>query len=257
MPPPPAIVQKTILVLLIFLAATKSFGQVTTNKIFAARAAAEFQRTQKIFQADANNPTSAWLFARACFDFADFSTNESRRAEVAKLGIAACQQSLVREPKSAPLHYYLAMNYGQLAQAEAPSLAAYKLVKEIEREFKAAADLDEHFDFAGPVRCLGLLYRDAPGWPISIGSKHKAREFLEHAAALAPDFPENQIDLAESFLKWHQRDEAEKSLRKLAVVWPVAQTNLIGAAWEQNWSDWQVRRAEVKAEFQKTFKRVP
>ena len=239
------------------LAATAASGQVASNKIFAARAEKEFHRAQIQFQSDAKNSTNAWQFARACFDFADFSTNDTRRAGLARLGIAASRQLLAREPKSAPGHYYLAMDFGQLAQAEAPSLAAYKLVKEIEREFKAARELDEHFDFAGPPRNLGLLYRDAPGWPISIGSKRKAREFLERAAALAPDYPENQLNLAESQLKWRLLDDAGKTLRKLDALWPSAQTNFTGEAWEQSWADWTARRKAAKAEFAKNFKRAP
>ena len=121
------------------------------------------------------------------------------------------------------------MNLGQLADAEAPSIAAYKLVKEIEREFKAAADLDEHFDYAGPARCLGLLYRDAPGWPISIGSQRKAREWLEPAVKLAPDYPENHLNLAETCLRWKERDAAERELKALDALWPKAQTNFSGA----------------------------
>jgi hypothetical protein len=70
-------------------------------------------------------------------------------------------------------------------------------------------------------RNLGLLYRDAPGWPFSIGSKRKAREWLERAAALAPDYPENQLNLAESHCAGMKPDEAEKGeLKKLDALWP-------------------------------------
>jgi hypothetical protein len=140
------------------------------------------------------------------------------------------------------------MNYGELAEAEAPSLAAYKLVHEVEREFKTAAELDEKYDFAGAPRGLGLLYRDAPIWPLSIGSKRKAHEWLDRAAALAPDFPENQLVLAETHLQWHQKDEAEKSLAKLAAIWPAAQTNLTGVDWECSWQDWTGRRTAAETE---------
>ncbi len=228
-------------------------AQGAAHPLFRARAQAEFLRTQRQFEANTNDPVAAWNFGRASFDWADFATNEVRRAELARLGIAACRQALARPPQSAPAHYYLAMNYGQLAQAEAPSLAAYKLVKEIEREFKAAADLDEKFDYAGPPRCLGLLYRDAPGWPLSLGSNRKARQWLDRAAALAPDFPENPLNLAETHLKWHQRAEAEKALKQLAAVWPVAQTNLVGVAWEKSWQEWTARRAAVQAEFARIY----
>ena len=64
------------------------------------------------------------------------------------------------------------MNLGQLARTE--YLGALTLVKQMEQEFKAAGGLDPQFDHAGPKRNLGLLYRDAPGWPVSIGNPSKS-----------------------------------------------------------------------------------
>ena len=254
--PTPIRAQGCAILLLVALAVSAS-GQVATNRAFAARAETEFLQAQKEFDLHPGEVAAAWQFGRASFDWAEFATNQTQRAALAQTGIAACRQALAREPKSAPAHYYLAMDFGQLADAEAPSIAAYKLVKEIEREFKAATELDEKFDFAGPPRCLGLLYRDAPGWPVSIGSKRKAREFLDRAVAIAPDYPENQLNLAESHLRWHQPAETEQALKKLDVLWPAAQTNLVGEAWAQSWDDWTVRRAAARAEFQKTFKHAP
>ena len=224
------------------LAAGLILADELRDKIYAARARAEFRRAQSQYQASTNDPAAAWPFARASFDLADFATNEVERAEIARQGIAACRELLARETNSAPGHYYLAMNYGQLARAEAPSLAAYRLVKQIEREFKTAADLDPTFDYAGPERCLGLLYRDAPGWPFSIGSRRKARDCLEQAAKIAPDYPENHLNLAESFLQWHEGDNARGEVVKLHALWPEAQTNFTGAAWERSWDDWSTRR---------------
>jgi hypothetical protein len=218
------------------------------QKIYAARAEKAFYEAQRQFQAAPTHSTNAWNFARTTFDFCQFATNDAQRADIARLGIAACKQMLERAPKSGPDHYYLAMNYGELADAEAPSLAAYKLVKEVEREFKTAADLDEHFDFAGPARNLGELYLQAPSWPFSIGSKRKAREYLEHAAGLAPEYPENLLNLAEAQLQWRQPEDAEKILQKLDQLWPAAQTNFTGRAWEQSWGDWRSRRLAAKTE---------
>jgi hypothetical protein len=224
----------------LFAAAGIIFAGEPQNKIFAARAEAEFHRAQKQFQSDKNNSTNAWQFARASYDFADFATNNAQRAAIANQGIAACRQLITRESNSAPAHYYLAMDCGQLARAE--FIGALRLVREMEREFKTAADLDKQFDFAGPERCLGLLYRDAPGWPASIGSKHKSRAFLEQAEKLAPDYPENHLNLAESYLKWGERDAAKKELDALDSLWPKAQTNFTGENWEQSWADWSMRR---------------
>jgi len=144
-----------------------------------------------------------------------------------------------------PGHYYLAIELGQLADTKR-NLAAYKMVKEMEHEFKTAGDLDEHFDYAGTARCLGLLYRDAPGWPVSIGSRRKAREWLERAANLAPGYPENQLNLVESYLRWRERTEAERAWQTLDALWPTAQTNFVGEAWERSWADWTARKNAVE-----------
>jgi hypothetical protein len=216
-----------------------------TNRTFAARAEAEFHRAQNQFQTNTNDSTTAWQFARACFDFNDFVTNNAARAELADQGIAACRQLLARESNSAQGHYYLAIELGQLADTKR-NLAAYKMVKEMEHEFKTAGDLDEHFDYAGTARCLGLLYRDAPGWPVSIGSRRKAREWLERAANLAPGYPENQLNLVESYLRWRERTEAERAWQTLDALWPTAQTNFVGEAWERSWADWTARKTAVE-----------
>jgi hypothetical protein len=221
------------------------FAGETNNPVFAGRAKAEYQRAQAQFQSHTNDPAAAWQFARACYDLNDFITNRAGRADLANEGIAACHQSLARESNSAPAHYYLAIELGQLADTKR-NLAAYKMVREMEREFKVAGDLDEHFDYAGPARCLGLLYRAAPGWPISIGSRHKAREWLAQAVKLASDYPENHLNLAESFWQWKDREAVAKELRSLDALWPSAQTNLAGETWERTWNDWSGRRDTLR-----------
>ena len=221
-----------------------AIAQFTNNPAFAARTGAEFHRAQNQLQSNTNDPTAAWHFGRACYDFADFATNDTERASIAVQGIAASRQLLARQPKSAPGHYYLGMNLGQLARTEI--LGALKIVREMEREFKTADDLDEHFDYAGPARCLGLLYRDAPDWPASIGSRRKAREWLERAANLAPEYPENQLNLVESRLRWRERTEAEREWQTLDALWPAAQTNFVGEAWERSWADWTARKTAVE-----------
>ena len=233
---------KSRLAAAIFLSAAVAivFADESRNPIFAGRAETEFHRAQAQFQLNTNEPAAAWQFARAGYDFADFATNDTERATLAIQGIAACRQLLALQPKSAPGHYYLGMNLGQLARTEI--LGALKIVKQMEAEFKTADNLDAHFDYAGPARCLGLLYRDAPGWPTSIGSRHKAREWLERAVQLAPDYPENLLNLVESRLQWNDRASAKNELKTLDVLWPSAQTNLTGQAWEPSWNDWSTRR---------------
>lgn len=227
------------------------------NPVFLARAQGAYAQAWQTYQADTNSTVAAWQFGRASFGLAELTTNDAQRANVARQGIRACRQLVNREPTNAPGHYYLAMNLGQLAKAKAPSIAAYKLVHEVEREFTTAAKLDVQLDHAGPARTLGLLYFQAPGWPFSIGNDDKAREWLERAASLAPDYPGNQLVLAEAQLKWRQRDELAATLKKLDALWPAARTNLTGVDWEQTWQEWDTRRAAVQAGWRRIYGNEP
>jgi tetratricopeptide (TPR) repeat protein len=229
--------------LVIFLATTTALvADDAQEKVFAERDKATFDRMQTQFQSDTNNPVLAWQYARACYDWADWATNKEERAEIAREGIAACHRALLFT-NCAAAHYYMGLNMGQLAQAE--TLHGLKLVHEMEDEWQEAAKLDTRFDYAGPERSLGMLYRDAPGWPMSIGNRHKALDLLQNAAALAPDDPENILNLAESYLNWGDKDKANKELNALDALWPKAQKNLTGETWEKDWYDWSNRRTAL------------
>lgn len=247
---PPKVNILAVLAAFCLLSGLPARAETPTNRVFLDRALDAFVAAKAAYQ---TNTAIAWQFGRACFYVAVLATNDSQREEYAKLGIAACREAVGKNSNSAPAHFYLAVNLGELAQAEAPSLAAYHLVHEVEREFKAAADLDVKFDHGNPARSLGELYFKAPGWPLSIGSNRKAKEWLERAVEVAPDYPGNQLNLAEAYLKWREREPLEKSLKKIESLWPAARTNLTGAAWEAAWLDWETRRATLQTNYHRLY----
>ncbi len=229
---------------LLFLAAVAGIPFVgKAQQIFADRSKATYEHAHAQFLSQTNNPDAGWQFARACFDWADWSSTKAARAEIASNGIAACEQSLSLS-NSAAAHYYLAMNLGQLARAD--RIHGLKYVDRMESEFQTADHLDPHFNFAAPDRSLGQLYRDAPSWPVSIGSRDKARDCLERAATLSPDYPGNLLTLAESYHQWDNDADAKKELAALDALWPKAQKNLAGREWEQSWIDWSNRRETLQ-----------
>jgi tetratricopeptide (TPR) repeat protein len=222
-----------------FAIVATTWADDTRDGVYAERARVAFEQAQAQYRSQMDNPVIAWNFARTCYDWADWATNKVQRATIAREGIAACHQSLLFT-NSTSAHYYLAMNMGQLAQSE--GLGALKLVRQMQSEFLIAADLDPATDFGGPERGLGLLCRDAPGWPLSIGNRSRARQFLEQAVTLAPNYPENVLNLAESEFMWGQKAEAGKEFAALESLWPSAQKVLTGEKWEQSWDDWSKRR---------------
>ena len=208
-----------------------------------AYAQKRLQEAQARYRSAIGEVAAAWQFGRACFDLAELATNNTQRASLAEQGIEACRLATARESNSAPAHYYLGLNLGQLARTK--GLGALKLVGQIEQTFARAHALDEHLDYAGPDRHLGILYRDAPAI-VSVGSRTRARARLQRAVELAPQFPENRLNLIEAYVKWGERVQASRELQALAAAWPAARTNFVGAAWAATWADWEQRRQKLR-----------
>jgi tetratricopeptide (TPR) repeat protein len=214
-----------------------------TASEFATYVKQSFQEAQARYRAAPDRAEVAWQFGRACFDLAELATNKTQRAALAEEGIAACRQAIARQSNSAPAHYYLGMTLGQLAQSR--GLSALGLVNQMERAFRRAGELDRHFDYAGADRNLGLLYRDAPPI-ISVGSRAQAREHLGQAVKLAPQYPENRLNLIEAYVNWGEHQTARRELAALEGIWPGARTNLTGVAWAGSWADWEPRLGRLR-----------
>lgn len=212
------------------------FSDAAQIKLIAAR---------KQFQADTNSIPAAWALGQACFWRGEFAVDDDTRTTLANEGIAVCRALTIRAPTVPEGHYYLAMNLGQLARTK--WLEALGLVKDLERGLKLASGMNPRLDHAGPDRCLGLLYRDAPGWPISVGSKSKARTHLLRAVELAPDFPENHLVLVETWMMWKEKKVLQRDLDTLAALLPKARKQLTGEDWAAYWDDWDRRWKEVQA----------
>lgn len=217
----------------------------------AMRAENIFQAEQRSFAAQLSTNGPAWRYARACFDWAEFATNHTQRAELARLGIKASRDVIARNTRLVQGHYYLGMNLGQLARTK--NLGALPLVDEMEVEFIAARKADESFDFAGPDRNLGLLYLEAPSIG-SVGSRSKARTHLERAARLASTYPENRLNLAEARLRWRDAEGARRELSALESGMPRAREQFSGPEWIMAWADWEMRRQKLHAQLQTSAK---
>src|SRR5260221_1318665 len=195
----------------IFLLLTAAWAARSSAKDSpSVRAERAFVEAQGRFRTNGHDPEVAWQFGRACFDWADFTEKNSRRAEIAESGIAACRQAIGIDPKLAAAHYYLGLNLGQLARTK--KLGAFRVIDEMQVEVKAAIALEPSFAYAGPHRSLGLLYLEAPGWPASIGNRSSARLHLRKAVELCPRYPDNWLSLLEAYLKWDETSAVQPQL---------------------------------------------
>lgn len=212
---------------------------------FTARIQQAYHAAREEWRQNPSSVASAIAVAHAACDLAEIVKSDSEREEIAQLGIDAAREAVRSDPNSAAAHYWLGMNFGELARTK--TLGALSLVKQMAEEFFKARDLDEKVDYSGPNRSLGLLYRDAPGWPTSIGDKRKARDYLKRAVDVSPEFPENQLCLLETYEKWGERNNFLSQFKASEKVMSDARSKFSGTAWESNWADWESRFDKMKS----------
>lgn len=199
---------------------------------------------QRLAQTPADTEAGTRL-AKACFDRAEFSTADTERAALAVEGINICRQVIEAKPNHAATHLFLALNLGQLARTK--TLGALPLVREMEREFKRAIELDATVEHAAPECYLGQLYQQAPGWPTSIGSRARARQHLFRACELSPDFPENRLSLLEALQEWNDRKTLVREAAAFREQLPTSRGKFTGEKWEAAWADWNRRWEKITA----------
>jgi len=201
-----------------------------------------------------NSVTNLWHLGRAAFDRAALESRAETKSSFAEVGITASRAALQKDPKSAPAHYYLALCLGELARTR--KFSALRLIREMQQEFERARGLDETLDFAGPDRGLGMLYLEAPGWPTSIGDRKKARSHLEQAVKLAGEYPDNHLSLLEALLRAKDARATEAEWAVLESIWPKAREQFSGESWDNDWIDWESRRAGLEARVRRLLPRT-
>ncbi len=203
-----------------------------------------FDDSRQRWLCQTNNAEVACEFGHACFEWAEYVETAAQHAAIAREGIAACRCALQIQSQLAAAHYYLGMNMGRLAETK--PLSVLKIVRDMETEFKSAAALDPTLDAAGPWRSLGELYLDAPGFPFSIGNRARARDCFNHAVALRPDFPGNQLGLLEACLKLGDKKTVKLRFEEVERVLYEAHTQWAGVEWTRLWRDWNDRWDKLK-----------
>jgi tetratricopeptide (TPR) repeat protein len=158
--------------------------------------------------------------AQALAFVSENDVNTNVRRDAAKNGVVLARRASELKPDGVEGHYWYAIDVGLLADAD--RLYGLKAVGEMKEALERAIELDERYDYAGPLRVLGILYLRTPPPPVSIGSPRKGLKLLQRAVELFPDYPENYLYLGEALRDVGRVGEARVALRKVlnASPWP-------------------------------------
>jgi tetratricopeptide (TPR) repeat protein len=150
--------------------------------------------------------------ARAAVWLSDHLTAPEAREESATRGVQAAQWCGRIAPASAECDYWLGATLG--VQARERRSTALDALPRIEEAFKRAAERNPLLDEAGPHRALALLYLRAPGWPTGPGDPDRGLEEARQAVSLRPEYPPNQLALAEALVTAGNSGEAARAFSR-------------------------------------------
>ena len=121
------------------------------------------------------------------------------RAELAEDASREAEACLAAEPQAAACLYGHAVALGLEARAH-PAYARERLGRML-AELTAAEAADPAYDQAGPARVRALVLTRAPGWPLGPGDPEAGVAAAQRAVSLRPQYPANQLALAEALAK--------------------------------------------------------
>jgi hypothetical protein len=172
------------------------------ESLFAERDVAKGREAARLFlraAAAEGAPIEAFLgAARVEVWLTDHLDDSAARQQAAAAAVEAAQWCVRKGPSEPACGYWLGAALGVQAR-ERPSTALSAL-PEIERAFQGALLASPGLDEAGPDRALALLYLRAPGWPAGPGDPGLGLEHARAAVARSPDYPPNQLALAEALV---------------------------------------------------------
>jgi tetratricopeptide (TPR) repeat protein len=177
---------------------------------------------------DPSDGDALWRSARARY-LRIAAGQEAEPAEAAALCMSDGERARAALP-GAPSAFFHALCMG--ARAQAVNLEGLGLIKRMVEAGEAARAADPSFAHGGPDRLLGGIYLKAPSWPTSVGDGEAAVEHLEAAVAVAPEWAENHLLLAEALLEEDREDEALAALERARAVLDAPEAS----GWRGSWT---------------------
>lgn len=153
--------------------------------------------------------------ARDASQLANRTRQRSEKMAIAKKGMYYAARCSELRPQLAPCYFYLALNTGLYYEAR---VIGYPTgVKRIVVAARKVIALDPSYESGGAYRILGKLYLELPtfslGAPLVRRDLEKALAYLKSAIAIAPDYPENHLFLAETLAARDELAEANQHLQ--------------------------------------------
>lgn len=165
---------------------------------------------QQILAQDPQHYEALWRLTRCYWWQGDHSPKNQQMA-LYDLGEKTGALARAAGPQQAEGHYWFGVCVGRAGEVRGV-LNSLFAVDTIRKAMEAVLAVDPQHGSAHHV--LGVLYRKAPGWPLSSGDINKSLEHARKAVELSPDKVLPRVGLAETLLAKGEKTEAKKLLEE-------------------------------------------
>jgi len=159
------------------------------------------------------NGEAQWTMAKAHLYLGDRVIDG--KLEIFEAGKAYAEKAVQLLPNSADAHFWLSALIGRVGQTRGV-LQSLFMVNPLKKELDIVLEIDPNY--AAAYFALSVLYTEAPGRPLSIGSKEKALENAWRSVDLDPDNIEHNVNLAKVLINNKKTKEALEVLNNVLAM---------------------------------------
>ncbi len=192
----------------------------------------------KIIKNNPEDDIALWKLSRSYRWRGDQLTQKKERLLAYQIAEDYANQAIAINSKSVGGHLMLGIAYGRKGETQGV-LKSLFLISPIKKEMSTVLALDPENDIARHI--LAVLYRKVPGW--MGGSIEQSIDLLKEAIKINPNRTMHHLELAQSYLKHKQHQEAIEALKRMFEI--KEPTDKVSANIDERVADALLRRLTI------------
>ncbi len=165
---------------------------------------------KKVLAQDPNHYEALWRLARCYWWHGDHSPR-NQQVDIYGAGELIGKRAAEANPQAVDGFYWWGVCQGRASEVRGIFNSLFA-VDPIRKSMERVLELDPEHGLAHHV--LGVLYRKAPGWPLSCGDGNKSLTYARQAVEYAPDNVLPYVGLAKTLIAKGEKEEAKTLLKK-------------------------------------------
>lgn len=172
---------------------------------------AAIDKYKEVLAVDPQNYDALWRMSWAFLWLGDHSSEE-KKIDIFTQGMDFGKKAIEVNPNGLDGHYWYGSNMGKYGEARG-IFKSLQFIDPIIQEMETNLKIDpNHYK---SITVLGIIYRKAPPWPVSVGDMDKSLEFLQRAISINDKSLHAHLNLGITYNKLKEWQKAKECFQKV------------------------------------------